>query len=33
MITDADAGRFVNLADPDGNAIYLWETAKPAVKG
>jgi predicted enzyme related to lactoylglutathione lyase len=31
MITDADAGRFVNLKDPDGNCLYLWETAKHAL--
>lgn len=32
MITDAEAGRFVYLCDPDGNSLYLWETAKPAVQ-
>lgn len=32
MIADAKAGRFVSLEDPDGNSLYLWETAKPALK-
>ncbi|HTV55099.1 MAG TPA: VOC family protein [Terriglobia bacterium] len=25
-----DAGNFVNLEDPDGNEIYLWETRREA---
>jgi predicted enzyme related to lactoylglutathione lyase len=32
MVADADAGRFVSLEDPDGNSLYLWETAKPAIR-
>lgn len=32
VIDGGGAGRFVNLKDLDGNPIYLWETAKPAVK-
>jgi catechol 2,3-dioxygenase len=30
-ITRDDPGRFVNLEDPDGNGIYLWETNRGTV--
>ena len=30
-ITRDQAGNFVNLADPDGNEIYLWEVNPKAV--
>jgi len=26
-ITEDDAGKFASLEDPDGNAMYLWQTA------
>ncbi|MBV9719308.1 MAG: VOC family protein [Candidatus Eremiobacteraeota bacterium] len=26
-ITEADAGKFASLEDPDGNQMYLWQTA------
>jgi hypothetical protein len=33
MIDDPKSGqRFAFLRDPDGNGIYLWETAKAAAK-
>lgn len=30
---DGDAGRFVTLTDPDGNALYLWEGAPSSPGG
>ena len=30
MIEDAGAGRFANFRDPDGNRLYLWESAPVA---
>jgi predicted enzyme related to lactoylglutathione lyase len=25
-IVDGEAGRFASIEDPDGNAMYLWQT-------
>ena len=30
MVEDAGAGKFVNFRDPDGNRLYLWESAAGA---
>jgi len=27
IVEDARAGKFANFTDPDGNPLYLWESA------